>query len=54
METRVALRTVVLTIRVTPGEKRELEKATRRDKRARSLSDFVRDRALEHARKGKP
>jgi uncharacterized protein (DUF1778 family) len=50
METRLGSRSVVLTIRLTPAEKLELEKATRKDKRARSLSDFVRDRALEQAR----
>lgn len=44
------LRSEVFTIRMTPSEKKELEKATKRDQNARTLSDYIRDRALEHAR----
>ena len=44
------IRSNVVTIRMTPSEKKELEKATKRDQNARTLSDYIRDRALEHAR----
>lgn len=50
MDTRKAARTIQIIFRVTPAEKIELERAAKEDETARSLSDYIRARALESAR----
>jgi uncharacterized protein (DUF1778 family) len=46
-------RSVAVLFRVTYEEKQELARAAQLDLRARSVSDFVREAALDRARKGK-